>query len=153
MGNWTQADLDKKGLKVIGGSLSKAPAAQPAPRKHKFNARKTEVDGHVFDSLAEAERYRSLKLMEQARVIRGLGLQPVYALRGANGRAIASFKADFCYFENGRSIVEDVKGVATPLFRLKRKLFLEQYPDHELRVTDKHGNLKTIRSRYPRSAA
>jgi hypothetical protein len=34
------------------------------------------------------------------------------------------YKADFVYIENGRMVVEDVKGCKTPEYKLKRKLML-----------------------------
>jgi hypothetical protein len=114
-------------------------------RGHKYNAQKTEVDGITFASKAEAERYSQLKLLQQARAIRGLGLQPRFGLVGASGRKVAAYVADFIYIQNGRTVVEDVKGFETPTFRLKAKLFLEQYRDHELRITDANGNQKPVR--------
>ena len=46
----------------------------------KYGNRKTEVDGIVFDSKKEAERYRDLKLLERAGDIRELVLQPSFVL-------------------------------------------------------------------------
>jgi len=129
-----------------------ALAKKPKKRAHKFNAQKTVVDGITFDSKAEATRYSSLKNLERARVIRSLGLQPRFPLH-VEGKAIGEFVADFVYFESGRLIVEDCKGHMTPTFRWKRKHFLEEYPHTELRVTDRNGNIKAIRTRKPASAA
>ncbi len=36
--------------------------------------------------------------------------------------------------ENGKTIVEDVKGIQTDVFKLKHKLFEKKYPDLELRI-------------------
>ena len=44
------------------------------------------------------------------------------------------YEGDFAYTERGRWVVEDVKGVVTDVFRLKRRLFIERYPAIELRV-------------------
>lgn len=38
-----------------------------------------------------------------------------------------SYKADFMYEENGKSVVEDVKGFRTKEYIIKRKLMLYQY--------------------------
>lgn len=37
------------------------------------------------------------------------------------------YVADFVYIENGKTVVEDAKGVKTPEYRIKRKLMLERY--------------------------
>ena len=89
--------------------------------KNKYRAVKTEVDGIVFDSKREAARYMQLMLLERAGKISHLELQPVYDCI-VNGKKICSYKADFRYFTKTGNIVEDVKGVKTPIYRLKKKL-------------------------------
>lgn len=56
-------------------------------------------------------------------------------------------RGDFAYFEGGRKVVEDFKGVMTPAFRLKRKLFKALHPDIELRVTNRKGETVNVRTR------
>jgi hypothetical protein len=100
----------------------------------KYGNRKTVVDGIKFDSRAEAGRYKELRLMEKAGVIRDLVLQPEFLLqdkfkhKGKTERAV-KYTADFKYFDilRGVYIVEDVKGVETEAFKIKRKLFLKRY--------------------------
>lgn len=110
-------------------------------RKHKYNATKTALDGIVFDSAIEARRYQELKLLVAAGEITDLQLQPAYQLqpgyRNAAGRKQRpiNYVADFAYMENGRLIVEDVKGVETAVFRLKRRMFEYLYQGIELRIT------------------
>lgn len=110
------------------------------PRRGKYNARAAHVDGLRFDSQAEARRYAELKLLEAAGVIAGLEVHPRFELQAAfkdhagKGWAAIVYEADFAYFEDGARIVEDVKGIETPAFRLKRKLFLRRYPGLALRV-------------------
>ena len=89
----------------------------------KFGAIKQVIDGHTFASTAEANRYSQLKLLERAREIKALAVHPAYPLC-INGVVIGKYTADFCYFEGGRQIVEDVKGFETAAWRLKKKLFL-----------------------------
>lgn len=92
---------------------------------NKYHARKTEIDGLVFDSRAEANRYLQLKLLERAGEITDLELQVRYDLR-VNEAKVCDYVADFRYRENGRVVVEDVKGYkkgnAYAVFRLKSKL-------------------------------
>jgi len=110
-------------------------------KRSKFGNVITHVDGHKFDSKAEARRYQQLILLQRAGVISGLELQPPFELqakfRGADGKMVRAitYIADFQYNENGRVVVEDVKGKLTDVFRIKKKLFNEVYPHLELRLT------------------
>lgn len=88
----------------------------------KYGAKKTEVDGFVFASKREAARYSELKLLERAGEIKKLELQPKFDLMVKNIH-VAYYIADFMYFdEKDRLVVEDVKGVKTDVYRLKKKL-------------------------------
>jgi len=88
----------------------------------KYHATRTEVDGYVFASKAEARRYSELKLLEQAGEIDHLMLQPKYEI-AINKKHICNYFADFQYrLHRGAYVVEDVKGVRTPVYQLKKKL-------------------------------
>lgn len=99
----------------------------------KYGAKRTEVDGIVFHSKREAERYQELKLLEQAGHIRMLELQPAYPI-SVNGVHICKVILDFRYFEGQTRSVEDVKGVDNALSRLKRKLVEAAYPGTKVKV-------------------
>jgi len=121
-------------------------------RAHKYRAVKVELDGHRFDSQAEASQYRLLRLMEREGIIRDLELQPRFLLKAAftdsNGKRHrkVEYVADFQYVEsNGHTVIEDVKGVSTPVFRLKEKLFRAEYPELDLRVIQTGANKRTRR--------
>ncbi len=92
----------------------------------KFGSVKTKVDGITFDSKKEAARYIDLKLLLKAGEIADLELQPTYVMI-VNGRKICSYRADFRYMENGRQITEDVKGVRTAVYGIKKKLLKACY--------------------------
>ena len=105
----------------------------------KYNNKKTQIDMYVFDSVKEAKRYKELKLLERAGKIRNLELQPHFLLQDSfkkNGRTYRKIEyvADFKYIENGRTIVEDVKGLQTDVFKIKHKLFEKIYPELELKI-------------------
>ena len=103
-------------------------AQEQTPRKYRNI--KTEVDGITFDSKAEADRYCELKMLQAAGKIDGFGIQPSFVL--ADG---VRYRPDFIVCDrNGRVWVEDVKGVETQAFRIKRKLWEQCYPWMELRV-------------------
>jgi len=103
-----------------------------ARKGHKFGAVRTEVDGVKFASKAEARRYAELKMLEKAGKIRGLVLQPKYPLyaycaresHGWEPRVIGNYIADFSYLDKqGNQIIEDVKGMKTPMYRWKKRHF------------------------------
>lgn len=105
----------------------------------KYHNKKTTVDGITFDSKAEAARYCELKLLEKSGYISDLKLQPEFELIPAfskNGKRYRKtvYKADFCYVDRktGKTLVEDVKGVKTQVYAMKKKLFEYRFPDLEL---------------------
>ncbi len=81
-----------------------------------------------FDSRKEADRYRDLLLLEQAGAISHIELQPKYNLI-VNGYKLGFYKADFRHEDVATStvIVEDVKGVRTAVYQLKKKLVKALY--------------------------
>lgn len=96
-------------------------------RVSKYRAQPTVVDDIRFDSKREAKRYGELKLMAQAQLITDLRLQWKFPLHGTNGVKVATYIADFAYKIAGVETIEDVKGVKTPMYRLKKKLCEQQY--------------------------
>ena len=112
----------------------------------KFGARKVTVGGIEFASQAEANRFNQLKLLERAREIKALGVHPSYPLV-VNGVTIGKYTADFCYFEGGRQITEDVKGVVTPEASLRMRVFMALHPSHELRIVDRKGGWEKFKQR------
>ena len=103
---------------------------------HKYNAKKTVVDGIKFDSKKEAMRYKELKALERVGKIDRLELQPRFLLQDGfryDGKAVRKIEyvADFLYrdLSTFELVVEDVKGVKTDVYKLKKKLFLKRYGD------------------------
>ena len=95
-------------------------------RFSKYKAVKTVVDGITFASKREAYYYRLYSKMQEAGMIKNLKLQTSIPFK-LNGEKVFTYKPDFEYDdENGHHIV-DVKGVETPLFRLKKKLIEKLY--------------------------
>ena len=109
------------------------PAPKPTPKPHKYSAKPTVVDGIRFASKAESDRYGHLKLLEKNQFIYGLELQPKFPIH-VNGQKICTYMADFRYRKTvgGDDIIEDVKGIKTPVYRLKKKLFEACYPHLKL---------------------
>lgn len=105
--------------------------------KSKYGAKKTQVDGIRLDSKAEAQRYRELMLLKRAGEVTEVILQPSYTLmpgfkHKATGERVQpiKYRADFLVtYADGHQEIEDVKGVKTEVYRIKKKLFMSLYPD------------------------
>lgn len=116
--------------------------------RNKYHSKKIEIDGETFDSKREAKRWQELKLREDLGLISDLRRQVKYILvpaqrepdrmdytKSTKGRLIkgkliereVAYYADFVYRQNGETVVEDVKGMRTEVYKVKRKLMLERY--------------------------
>lgn len=106
----------------------------------KYGNVKQEEDGYTFDSTAERNRYRMLKVMARNQDIYDLTVHPSYDLIMYD-KKVGTYVADFTYREgpNGSLIMEDVKGVRTALFSLKAKMMKAQY-GIVIREVDQYGN-------------
>ena len=81
-----------------------------------------------------------LKTLERSGDIEDLVLQPSFDLiptmkHGKRTLRKIVYKADFMYTENGKTIVEDAKGVETKVFKIKMRLFILKYPQYVFRIT------------------
>ena len=108
---------------------------------NKCTNKKVIVDDYIFDSIQESKRYKEQKLLLKAGEIQDLELQPHFLCQESfkkNGKTYRKIEyiADFKYIENGKIIVEDVKGLQTDVIKLKHKLFEKKYPELELRIID-----------------
>lgn len=97
----------------------------------KYRAKPQVIDDHRFASKAEAARYSQLKVLAAAGKIIGLKLQPKFPIV-INGVKVCTYIADFEYSEplptgELERVIEDVKGMLTPIYRLKKKLFETLY--------------------------
>lgn len=115
-------------------------------KRNKYHSQKCKINGTTFDSKREARRYTELVLLQKAGKICDLGRQVKFHLvpaqyenyerYGKNGKRLKDgrrclehgidYIADFVYYDNseGRTIVEDTKGVKTKEYVIKRKLML-----------------------------
>lgn len=111
------------------------------PRK--YHNEPTVLRGIRFDSKKEARRYEELMLLLRAGQIRKLKLQVDFTLQEAytteTGERIQAirYRADFAYERPTKPdcygavywipVVEDVKGVRTEGYKLKKKLMRERF--------------------------
>lgn len=109
----------------------------------KYHSRKITRDGVTFDSVREYNRWRELLLLEKAGKITKLNRQMPYTLIPAQYETVldpetgkakrtcieraCTYIADFTYWENGKFVVEDAKGMKTDVYKIKRKLMLSVY--------------------------
>lgn len=123
MANLSAAEARKLGI----GTKPKA--------KRKYRNEPVVIDGIKFDSKAEGKRWCELVQLEKAGVIYNLRRQVWHELKSVNGAVACRYRSDFDYFDTstGEPVTEDVKGIETRDFRLKAKLFRDQY-GREIRV-------------------
>ena len=102
---------------------------------NKYNAKKVEIDGIVFDSRAEGRFYEHLLELMHDGVVESFEMQKPYTLldkfpHPKTGKTIRAIKyvPDFeVIYTDGRVEVVDVKGMQTDVFRMKCKLFMFRY--------------------------
>lgn len=105
----------------------------------KYRNIKAEYNGDVYDSRKEMRRAAALDLLQKFGAISGLEKQRSFVLQDGyttkDGRKIRPicYVADFVYHDNERGVdvVEDVKGVRTDVYKIKRKMFEFRYPEYE----------------------
>ena len=113
-------------------------------RKNQYGSQYVKYDGKVFDSNREAHRYVTLKKKQEDGLITGLECQKKFILvdgfrdrHGEFHRPI-TYSPDFCYWENGIHVAEDVKSEATvrdDVWMVKKKLFLWKFgSEYDFRI-------------------
>lgn len=104
--------------------------------KNKYNARKTTIDGVIFDSSREAKRWQELKLLEKSGQIKDLKRQVYFVIADsvrlsgeARRKPALRYVVDFVYMEadSRKYIHEDAKGFETPESRMKRHLMMYRH--------------------------
>lgn len=99
----------------------------------KYRNKVIETPEGRFDSLKEYSRFRELRLLERAGEITALRRQEPFELiptQRRDGRTERPVKyiADFTYTtKDGEKVVEDVKGLKTREYIIKRKLMLWEF--------------------------
>jgi hypothetical protein len=99
-------------------------------RRNKYNAQPTEVDGYRFDSKAEAKWFRYFQQEEKEGRVEEILRQTAFHL--APG---VIYKMDFVvFYADGSVEAVEVKGFATPQWKMKKLLFEQKYPKWKLKV-------------------
>jgi len=105
-----------------------------AIKENKYKNKKVIYNGIKFDSIKEKNRYIQLLYLEKAGLIKDIKLQyefelqPAFTLNKKKIRKI-TYIADFYYYDNKLNdyVVEDVKGIRTDVYKLKKKMFEYKY--------------------------
>ena len=92
----------------------------------KYKNVKVKLDGITFDSKKEAVHYAYLKSLEKRGIITDLQLQTKLDFK-IDGKKIFTYKPDFEYNDEFGHHIIDVKGIQTPVFKLKKKLIEAQH--------------------------
>lgn len=96
----------------------------------KYHSKKVTYNGETFDSKKEYRRFCELSLLERAGTITDLQRQVKYELlpsQRIDGKVVERpvfYVADFRYQQDGKTVVEDTKGMKTRDYIIKRKLML-----------------------------
>lgn len=91
--------------------------------KHKFRAIATVNDGIKFPSKKEAKRYGELKLLQSKNQVLFFLRQVPFHLE-ANIKYVCDFMV---FWSDGSITIEDVKGVKTKIYILKKKQVEARY--------------------------
>lgn len=97
-------------------------------RKSKYNNRKTEYKGSVYDSSAEADGAKILdKMLSDGKIV-SIERQVRYPLKDRNGGNRLYYKADFVVVGlSGKRYIIDIKGFLTDAFKIKAAYFRYVY--------------------------
>jgi len=108
---------------TVQSELWRAALAE-GKRRNKYGAESSWIDGIRFASKAEAKYYLMLKYRERLGEVTDVRLQEPFTVLGPKGQVVTTYRADFCFWDasEGRQRVIDVKGVQTPLFKLKKRV-------------------------------
>jgi dsDNA-binding SOS-regulon protein len=92
--------------------------------RHKFNAVRCEEDGIKFASKKERKRYQELKILQlSGDVSFFLRQTPIHLLGGT--KYVCDYQV---FWSNGEVTFEDVKGMRTPMYKVKKREVEAKYP-------------------------
>lgn len=107
------------GPKVITVTTAGKPG--PKPGSSKYNNRRVQADGRIFDSKHEYRCYLGLKVRERAGEITDLRCGVKFALfdpgENCRGEHIGTYRSDFSWREGGKLVVADAKSRITKRLR------------------------------------
>lgn len=140
-------ECDSNRLLFTGGTVKCDNCGITIGKRHnKFNAKKTEFNGKIYDSKHEANTAASLEVRKKAKDIKDYETQfriEAWAHRETGEKAfLVRHKVDFRVHENdGSYTLLEAKGVETSDYTWRRKflehIWLPDHPDHKYEVIKK----------------
>ena len=100
---------------------------------NKFRNKPIIVNGINFDGYREGFYCNKLSFLESKKIITDLEFHPAWRIEH-NKKLICKYIADAKFLFKNETMVIDVKGKETQVFRLKRKLMKAFYPDVEIHL-------------------
>lgn len=128
MVRWTEEEYEAYKAKQHGQKMDQA---NKTTKLHKFGAKPTWVDGIWFPSKKEAARYSDLKLLWMSGAVLYFDCQVAFELNEVNvdGDKPVIYYLDFLVtWDDGSITFEDVKGMRTKEYKIKKRLFESMYP-------------------------
>jgi len=109
---------------TVQSELWAAALAEGKKRLNKYGAKQAMIDGHTFHSQAEARFYQLLKYRAHLGEVTDVKLQEPFVVLGPKGQVVCTAVIDFVFWDNveKRQRIVDVKGMQTPLSKLKYKV-------------------------------
>ncbi len=108
---------------------------------NKYGAKKTIFNGLKYDSRGEAGYAGELNIRFKIGEISKIERQVTFPLYGKNGGRVATHRVDFLVtFPDSHKEVHEYKGFATQEWKIKRDLFVDNYPDIQYVVITAKGN-------------
>lgn len=117
----------------------------------KFGNKRTAVAGYSFASRLEADVFLYLKQLEHCGELRGVRVQVPVEMTDANIKLIVDFGA--IHVPSGEYRYYEAKGLVTPVYAIKRRLWKAGYgPGHlEVWVRSGKSGLKLFETLIPKS--
>lgn len=96
---------------------------------NKYRARKTEYNGIIYDSKAEAALAQEIDILIRAGEVKSVERQQSFSLYGKSGGMVGVHRVDFLLcFPDDHIEVWEYKGYVARDYPLRRNLFEDNYP-------------------------
>lgn len=111
----------------LTGAMTVAEYRETLRKTPKYRAQPCERNGEKYRSKREMRRHVALLQMQDIGLISDLRREVPFVLApavrlGGRLKPALRYVADFVYVSEGSMVVEDCKGIKTPLFRAKQHL-------------------------------
>ena len=110
-------------------------------KSNKYGAVKTAFQGRVYDSKGEAGLAAEINVLVKSGLVIKVEPQKTFNLYGKNGGKICTHRVDFLLtFKDSHQEAWEYKGFAIQTWKMKRDLFVDNYPEILYVVITTKGN-------------